>query len=68
MRKANREMQFNHIMEVLAKPAKPLLKLVSLDTQVGLKDFLASELERFSRHGYKNEAEHYVRNLDAILK
>ncbi|MEK7517213.1 MAG: hypothetical protein AAB583_01585 [Patescibacteria group bacterium] len=68
MRRAEREMQFNHTMELLAKPTKPLLKLVSPSTQEGLKNFLKDDLGRFSQHGYTREAAYYIRNLDVILQ
>jgi len=68
VRKANREMQFNHTVELLAKPVKPLLKLVSPSTQEGLKNFLREELERFSQYGYIREAAPYVKNLSLILR
>ena len=68
MTRANREMQFNHTMQLLTKPAKPLLKLVSPDTQEGLKSFLAEELERFSQYGYKREAALYIKKLSFILQ
>lgn len=68
MIKAQREMQFNHTIELITKPTKPLLKLVSPSTQVDLKKFLAEELERFSQYGYKKEATPYIRNLEAILQ
>lgn len=68
MRRANREMQFNHTIQLLTKPTKSLLKLVCPNTQEGLKNFLKDELERFSQYGYSREANPYIKNLDAILQ
>lgn len=68
MKMAQRQSQFNHTVELLTAPLKPLLQLISETSQDDLKPFLQSELERFSRYGYKREAVRYIKNLGVILQ
>lgn len=68
MKPSNRQMQFNHVTQLVTKPIIPLLKMVSQPTQESLKNFLKEELERISQYGYRREAAPYIRNLDTILK
>lgn len=68
MTEEEREMRFSRNMELLSRPTKPLLRLISPSAQTELKYFLTQELERFSQYGYQEEAAPYIRNLDAILK
>lgn len=67
MKQASRQIQFNHTSELLTTPLKPLLKLVTPSTKIGLTDFLKKELIKFSTFGYQKEAKPYIENLDAIL-
>lgn len=67
MTAAKRQMQMNHTMNLLLAPASNLLKLVSPQTQIDLKNFLLEELERFSQYGYGREAAFYIKSIDSLL-
>lgn len=68
MRRENREMQFNHAVELIIHPIKSLLQSVTPPSQSALRTFLQDELQRLSSFGYRREAASYIKNLDIILQ
>lgn len=68
MNMETRQIHFNRSVKLITSPIRPLLQLVSQDTQTGLKNFLAGELERFSQYDYRLEATLYIKKLNAILQ